>query len=501
MKRRAIKLDGNSLTFSDALAIAEGASIALSASAKKQVEASRKLVAKLAKGKAPIYGVNTGFGYFANRKIDTADLEKLQYNLLRSHAAGYGSPLSVAETRLAMALRLNILLKGYTGVRYEVCEALFNLIEAEVYPIIPSYGSVGASGDLIPLAHLALPLIGEGYVHFKGEMLPALKALRKVGLKPIKLEEKEGLGLINGTQMMLSIGCLALHDAFKLSKLANLITALTYEAMIASLDALDPKIHRLRGQSGQIETAREILQALKGSYLHTPTVKHLRIQDPYSLRCAPQIHGPSLDALNYTQRVIENELNAATDNPLVFAEEGKMLSGGNFHGQALALVFDFASMAIAELGNVSDRRLEVMVNPHLSGLSAFLAAREGINSGYMAMQYLSASLVNENKILANPACTDSIPGNVGIEDHVSMGMTSARKMRNIVNNVYTILSIEALAAAQAIDLRNIHKLGKGTAKLYQALRRKVPTLTDDRIVAEDISKAVDIVKSFAWSPS
>ena len=491
-KKRMVIIDGNSLTLEQARAIAEGAEVKLDATVKKKVDASRQFVKKIAKCATPIYGINTGFGYFANKRISDSKLQQLQLNLLKSHATGHGTPLSIRETRLAMALRLNVLIKGFTGVRFKLCEALHNLIKNEIYPVIPEYGSVGASGDLAPLAHLALPLTGHGLVHFHGKIIPAEEALKSAGLKALHLVEKEGLGLINGTQIMLSVGGLALAEAGKILTLADRIAALSFEGLRGSPDALDPLIHEARRQSGQIESARNILKELQGSYLFDPKTKRLRIQDSYSLRCAPQIHGPSRDAIQYSCRIIEKELNAATDNPLVFCEEGKILSGGNFHGQALALAFDIAAMAIAEIGSVSERRLELLLNPHISGLPAFLTPNEGINSGYMALQYLSASLVNENKLLANPACTDSIPGNVGIEDHVSMGMTSARKLKRIITNTKAVLSIEMLASTQAIDLQSNMRLGKGTKKIYSAIRSMIPLLTEDRIIAEDVEKAIKI---------
>lgn len=491
-----IMVDGDSLTLEGAEAIAHGAQVLISNSVRRQVEASRQYVATVAEGSAPYYGINTGFGFFANKHITKTQIKALQVNLLKSHAAGYGPPLSIPETRLAMGLRLNVLVKGYTGVRYELCEALLNLITAEIFPVIPEYGSVGASGDLAPLAHLALPLIGHGDVSYKGKIMHAAKALKAAGLKPITLVEKEGLGLINGTQVMLAVGALALTEARRLLMLADRIAALSYEGVSASPDALNPQIHQLRKQPGQILSARNILKELEGSYLFGKEIKRMRVQDPYSLRCAPQVHGASHDAIAYSCNVAENELNAATDNPLVFADQKQILSGGNFHGQPLAFACDIAGMAMAEIASISERRLEVLLNPGLSGLTAFLTPEEGINSGYMAAQYLSASLVNDNKIAANPACTDSIPGNVGIEDHVSMGMTSARKLRRVVQNTRVVLAAELLAAAQAVDLRGKPSLGKGTAKTYQGIRKTVPMLVDDRIVADDIAKAVEFLTEF-----
>lgn len=495
MKRTPIILNGQNLDLHQAVNIALGAPLQIATFSDRFYE-SRQLVEKLAESAKPIYGVNTGFGYFAKHKIGPAELEKLQSNLIKSHAGGYGQPLSLQETRLAMALRLNVLLKGYTGVTKKLCDTLLNHIQAGIYPVIPSYGSVGASGDLIPLAHLALPLIGEGDVYYKGKITTASQALKAAGIKPIKFSTKEGLGLINGTQIMLSVGTLALASSKTLGYLANLVAALTYEAMTSCTAPLDLKIHAIRGQKGQITSAEMMRGFLKGSYLHSEKIQKRHVQDPYSLRCAPQIHGASLDAFDYTEKIVNIELNAATDNPLVFATEHEILSGGNFHGQPLALAFDFCGIGVSELGNVSDRRLETLMNPNISGLPAFLTPKEGINSGYMVLQYLSASLANENKVLANPASTDSIPGNVGIEDHVSMGMTSARKLKKIVQNTTTILSLEALAAAQAIDLKKITKLGKATKQLYTAIRAEIPPLKDDRIVSNDVEKVVAVIQNY-----
>lgn len=491
-KQKSVTLDGSSLTLAQSESIAKGCDIKISKSARRKVEAASHLVERLAKKSKPIYGVNTGFGYFANKKISKKELKILQTNLLKSHAAGYGNPLSVPETRLAMALRLNVLIQGKTGVRYQLCEALYNLIQAGIYPIIPEFGSVGASGDLAPLAHLALPLLGLGEVIYQGMKMSSQQALIKANLEPFELSLKEGLGLINGTQIMLAVGALAIVEAQKINRKADQIAALSFEGLLGNVDALNPLLNAARKQPGQIETARQVREELKGSSLWNPKQKH-KLQDPYSLRCVPQIHGPCKEAVAYCTAVIERELNAATDNPLVFADQKLLLNGGNFHGEPLALAYDFAAMALSELANVSERRLEVLLNPNLSGLAPFLTPHGGLNSGYMAAQYLSASLVNQNKLLANPACIDSIPGNAGIEDHVSMGMTSARKLRDLVKHVSVVLSIEMLAAAQAVDLRKRkRKLGEGTFKTYSALRERVPMLEEDRIIAEDVKKAVEV---------
>ncbi|MBA2728289.1 MAG: histidine ammonia-lyase, partial [Parachlamydiaceae bacterium] len=479
-------LDGESLTLAQAEKIAFGHPIKLAKNVKSKMKKSRDLIQKLAHGSVPIYGVNTGFGFLANTCIKPTELKKLQSNLIKSHASGYGRPLSIPETRLAIALRINVLIKGYTGVRYELCEALLHLLEAEIYPIIPEYGSVGASGDLIPLAHLALPLLGFGNVQTKVGITTAKNALKKAGLKPFELAEKEGLSLINGTQIMLSVGGLALISALNILNQADRIAALSFEGLLGHTDALHPEVHHLRGQIGQIESATQLRKELEGSSLYDPDAKHIHIQDPYSLRCIPQIHGPSRDSISHASQIISRELNSLTDNPLVFADEGIVVSGGNFHGQALAMAFDIASIAISEIGNVSERRLDLLLNPRMNGLTAFLSPHPGINSGYMTLQYLSASLVNENKLLANPSCTDSIPGNANIEDFVSMGMTSARKFKKIVENVKVILTAEMLAATQAIDLRKPKTLGKGTSATYRTVRISIPMLIEDRIIQNDL---------------
>lgn len=491
--KSAIKLDGYSLNLDLAQRIAQGAPVQIAPSAKSKVEKSRKLVERLSATDKPVYGINTGFGFFAKQVIPKAKRRELQRNIILSHAGGYGNLLSEQETRLALALRLNLLLKGFSGARFKLCQAVADLLRKGIYPHVPEHGSVGASGDLIPLAHLGLALLGEGKVQYRGKAMSAARALKLAGLKPLELAEKEGLSFVNGTEVMQSVGGLALHRALRLADLADKAAALSFEGMEGLLPALDARIHKARGQNGQIESAKRILAELQGSSLHSAKRSHARVQDSYSLRCAAQIHGASRDALKHVRSVIDAELNAVTDNPLVFAESKQILSGGNFHGQPLAMAFDIAAIALAELGNVSERRLELMCNPNMSGLPAFLAPDGGVNSGYMVFQYLSASLVNENKLLANPAVTDSIPGNVGVEDHVSMGMTSARKLRKIAENIKVILSCEMLAACQAIDLRANRKLGRGTSLIYRAIRKRVPTLKKDRIVQNDLNSALEIL--------
>ncbi len=483
-----LPLDGKHLTLDQLSCLADGARVSISEEAKKRIHSSRAAVETAVEKREPTYGVNSGFGYFANTAIDCDSLKQLQVNILRSHASGWGTPLSKREARLAMVLRLNVLAKGYTGVRLELCEALETLINSGATPVIPEHGSVGASGDLAPLAHLALPLIGEGELVYEGRRAPSKEILEQLGLPPVELKEKEGLSLVNGTQIMLAVGSLALTHGLNLLDWSDKCAALSFEGLEGRPTVLTRQLHLLRGQKGQLCTAERIMAELEGSRLHHLS-EYPRLQDPYSLRCAPQVHGASRDALEYARSIIERELNAATDNPLVL-DNGEIVSGGNFHGQPLAMALDIAAIALAELGNVSERRLELLLNPNQSKLPAFLSPNEGLCSGYMAAQYLSASLVNANKGLANPACTDSIPGNVGIEDHVSMGMTSARKLRTLVENLQTILTVELLTASQAIDLRGVQasQLGSGTKTSFELVREKTPTLTADRILSEEIEQ-------------
>lgn len=490
-KAQIVLIDGKSLSLERAEAIAKGATLRLAPSVQQHITASQNLVKQLARGKSPIYGVNTGIGLFGRKRLTHSQLLKLQDNILMSHASGYGDLLSIPETRLAMSLKLNVLAQGYSGVSYKLCTALLKLIEADIYPAVPMYGSVGAGGDLVPSAHLALPLTGKGVVRYRNKAILAIEALQKAKLKPIRLQEKEALSLINGTQVMLAVGSLALAKARQLCIKADKITALSYEGLNVSPEPLHPFIHELRAQRGQIDSARTILEELEGSSLLTAK-QHPHVQEPYSLRCAPQIHGPSRDALNYAIDIIEKEMNATTDDPLVFCELNRILTGGNFHGQPIAMAFDIASIAVTELALVSERRLEVLLNPNLSKLPTFLNLDNAVNSGYMATQYLSASLVGEAKILASPSCMNSIPVNACIEDSLSMGMTAALKLKHLVEYASVVLAIELLVAAQAVDIQHIKRLGKGTAQTQGAVREIIPKLTNDRIVADDISKAITV---------
>jgi histidine ammonia-lyase len=446
----------------------------------------RAVVDKIAAGDKAAYGINTGFGALAEVRIDNSKLKELQRRLLLSHAAGVGAPLSSAETRALILLRALVLATGTAGIRAIVAERLVELYNRDILPVVPEKGSVGASGDLAPLAHLALALIGEGEVFYKGARMPSKQALAAEGLSPIELGPKEGLALVNGTQAMSAVGGLALQEAMHLADWADAIGAMSLEGMMGSHKPFDDRIARARPHPGHLHSAARLRSLLAGSEINVAHLNCSRVQDAYSFRCMPQVHGASRDTFTHARGVLEIEMNAATDNPLVFADDGEVISGGNFHGQPVALVLDFAAIAAAELASISERRVEQMLNPSLSGLPAFLTQHPGENSGFMMAQVTQASLVNENKVFSHPASTDSIPGSASREDHVSMGMTSARKLREIVKNVRYVLGIELLAAAQAIDLRRPLKTSPKLEALHARVRQVVPKLEDDRYLAPDI---------------
>ena len=491
---KTIALGAKKLTLEDVELVATGGPIELSAEAKARVDESRKLVEEKAASDTPVYGVTTGFGGLAEVKIPASDLAALQRNLILSHSAGVGRPLSREETRAMMMLRAQTLAEGFSDVRSAVIELVLEMLNAGVHPIVPEKGSVGASGDLAPLAHLALGMIGEGMVEFENQVIPAMDGLARASLRPLKPEAKEGLSLVNGTQAMAAIGSLVILRAERLCKLADIAGAMTLEGLNGIASAFDTRVQEIRPHHGQAVCAENLRLLLKGGDTATQT-RGNRVQDPYSLRCMPQVHGATRDALNYARKVFEIEINSATDNPLVFAKEGDIISGGNFHGQPLALALDFAAIALAEIGNISERRVEQLVNPTLSGLPPFLVKESGIHSGYMMAQVTAASLVNENKILATPASIDSIPGSASREDHVSMGMTSARKLREIAANTQAILAVEILCAAQAIDLRAATNLGHGVSAAHEAVRKSVPHLDGDRLLSRDMEAVISLEKN------
>jgi histidine ammonia-lyase len=495
MRPSMISLGEKSLTLENVEQIAFGAPLELSKSAHERIHAARALVENMALSKTPVYGVSTGFGALAEVKIAPDQIQALQRNLILSHAAGVGRPLSRRETRAIMLLRAQTLTLGYSGVRKDVIDLLIGMLNRGVHPLIPEKGSVGASGDLAPLAHIALIMIGEGTAEYQGEHIPAKEALQRAELKPVVLQAKEGLALVNGTQAMAALGTLAQLEAEHLCRLADIAGAMTLEGLNGIPNAFDARIQEIRPHPGQSICAQNLRRLCAESSLYGHQSN--KVQDPYSLRCMPQVHGATRDALGFARGILEREINSATDNPLVFVSSGEIVSGGNFHGQPLALALDFAAIAMSEIGNISERRVEQLVNPALSGLPPFLVESSGIHSGYMIAQVTAAALVNENKVLATPASIDSIPGSASREDHVSMGMTSARKLREVISNTHAILSVELLCAAQAVDLRQAAKLGKGTEAAHQTIRQAIPKLVGDRYLAQDIEAMIALEKSGA----
>jgi histidine ammonia-lyase len=492
-----VLLDGDTLTLEEAVAVAHGRARAeVSPGARERVRRARALVeARLEDGEAH-YGINTGFGNLAEVRIARADLERLQRNLILSHAAGVGSPLPLPEARALMLLRANVLAKGLSGIREETLDLLVSMLERGVVPVVPERGSVGASGDLAPLAHLALVLIGEGEAFLPdGGRLPGREALRRAGLTPVVLGPKEGLALVNGTQAMTAVGVHALARAERLADLADLAGAMTLEGLLGSHRPFLPEIQAARGQPGQVTSAARLRELLRGSEInasHQGPGCH-RVQDPYSLRCMPQVHGAARDGIRFCRETLGREVNAATDNPLVFPDTGDIVSGGNFHGQPVALALDVLAIAVSHLASISERRVEQLVNPSLSGLPPFLAARGGLDSGFMIAQVTSAAVASENKVLCHPASVDSIPSSAGREDHVSMGMTAALKARQVVENVRTCLAIELLVAAQAIDLRAPLRPAAGVAEAHRRVRAVVPHLEADRELHRDVEAVCRLV--------
>jgi histidine ammonia-lyase len=492
-----IRLTGSSLTSSEVVRVArQGAIVELAKEAMEQIDVASSFVRKIVRDEAPVYGINTGFGSLCNAHIGLQNLGKLQENLILSHAVGVGRCFNEDEARATMLVRANTLASGHSGVRLEVEQLLLELLNKHVYPMIPSQGSLGASGDLAPLASLALVLIGRGTAKVHGEILQGQAILDAVGAKPVALEAKEGLALINGTAVMTGVATLVFSDARALLRTANLAAAMTMEALRARLEPFDERIHDLRRHAGQAAVARDILSYVAGSKLVGTCDE---VQDAYSIRCMPQVHGAVSDTVDFVENVLLNELNAVTDNPLLFPADGDVLSGGNFHGEPVALAMDYLGIALAELASISERRTNRLLNPALNrGLPAFLARDPGLNSGLMIAQYTQAALVSENKGLAHPASVDSIPVSADQEDHVSMGTIAARKARSIADNVVTVVAIELLAAYQAVDiLGGEDKLGLATSKLFAWLRTCVPPIDGDRMFIEDINAVRDLIRSNA----
>jgi histidine ammonia-lyase len=485
---RPILLDGKRMTLEDVEAIADGGACRLSPSARKEVRASRRVVVEAMRSGRQVYGVNTGFGQLAHVGIAPDRLAELQENLVRSHSAGVGAPLPERVVRAILALRANCLVRGHSGIRLETVERMIDFLAKGIHPVVPEQGSVSASGDLAPLAHIALALIGEGEVFHRGRRSSTASALRRARLAPVHLEPKEGLALINGTQVMSAVGALALLRAERLATTADVVGAMSLEALKGSHRAFDARIHRARPHPGQGASARNLLRLLRDSAIERSHADCGKVQDCYSLRCMPQVHGAARDAFAHVRRVLEIEINSSTDNPMVFPE-GDLLSGGNFHGQPVSVALDHLGIACCSLGTIAERRIERLLNPALSDLPPFLSHDAGLHSGFMMAHVTAAALVSENKVLAHPASVDSIPTSAGKEDHVSMGIHAARKAAQIVEHVATVLAIEALCAAQALDFLKPLTPGKGVAAAHAAFRRRVRHLDRDRVLATDIEES------------
>ncbi len=491
---RPLQLTGRTLTRRNFYEVVfEGRPVKLAQSARRAMVRSRAVVEKMIAEKQIVYGVTTGVGSLSTERIEPDKVRQLQLNLVRSHACGVGEPLDEAETRGLLLLRANGLALGFSGVRPVVAELLCKFLNRNLLPVVPARGSVGASGDLAPLAHVALALVGEGEVLFRGRRKQAAAALKILRLRPLVLEAKEGLSLVNGTQAMLALGLLALRDAENLVDTADVAGALSLDALRGSPAAFDERLQRARAHRGQQITARNLLRLNRGSAIRQSHLDCPRVQDAYSLRCMPQVHGAVRDALDYARKVFEVEMNSATDNPLVFAREGEVVSGGNFHGQPLATALDLMAIALTQLGSISERRIDRMVNPLTSELPPFLTRSPGLESGFMLAQVSAAALVSENKILAHPASVDTIPTSGNKEDFVSMGMTAALKLRPIRAHVTNILAIELLAACQAIDLLAPLRTGKLAEKARALVRSVAPPLAADRPLHRDIARVGELV--------
>ncbi len=493
-----INLDGDKLAIEQVIKVARHRwKATLSPVARKRMEDSEKILHKLVEQDGPIYGINTGYGPFRDKKINKGEVEQLQTNLIKSHSVGTGNPFPEEVVRAAMLIRANTIAKGYSGARPLIVNTLLEMLNNNVIPFVPEKGSVGASGDLAPLSHLALVLLGEGEAYYNNERMPGGKAMKKAGINTIELKAKEGLAINNGATFTAGVAALAVADAENLIRNALLAAALSFEALKATSKAFDERVHNLRPHTGQIEAAQYVRALIEGSTLVDSLQK--KVQDDYSVRCMPQVIGASIDAIQYVRSIVETEINSATDNPLLV--DGAPISCGNFHGQPLALAMDFLGIAASEIGNISERRIAKLVDKnHSDGLPAFLIPEEraGLNSGFMLVQYSAASLVSENKVLAHPASVDSIPTSANAEDHVSMSTIAARKAREIMENVEAILGMEFLCAAQGVDLRRKEgfipdSLGEGTRTVYKTIREEIPELTKDRYMYPDIQKMREMV--------
>jgi len=498
----ALQINGNDLSFNDLRDVVyEQRPVELAEDARKKVIGAREVVEKLLRENRVAYAINTGVGKLSDVHIEPAQNRQLQVNLIRSHSAGVGEPLSQPETRAMMLLRANSLAKGFSGVRPEVIDLLCAMLNKGVHPVVPSQGSVGASGDLAPLAHLALAMMGEGQVWSGNGHTSSAEALQRAGIAPLVPEAKEAISLINGTQAMLAVGTLSLLAAENLAETADVLGAMSLDALHGTDVAFDARIHDARPHAGQTQVAANLRKLLKGSEIRESHKDCGRVQDAYSLRCIPQVHGAVRDTLAFCRRTFEIEMNSAVDNPLVFVKghsEGDIISGGNFHGQPLAFALDYMAIALSALTGISERRIERLVNPALNeGLPPFLAPEAGINSGFMMPQVTAAALASENKGLAHPASVDSITTSGNKEDYVSMGMAAAIKLKRVIANATNVLAIEACAAAQALDFLSPLKSSQPLQKAHAAIRKVSPKIEHDRVFAEDFAKLADLIRSGA----
>jgi histidine ammonia-lyase len=497
----ALVLNGQALTLTEIESVAlYTRPVAIAQAALQRVTASRELIEGILAQGQTVYGVNTGFGKLSDVRIPSGSLAQLQTNLVRSHAGGVGQPLSEGESRAMLLLRANVLAKGFSGCRRELVALLVALLNAGVHPVIPEKGSVGASGDLAPLAHLALVLIGEGEAYYKGARMAGAEALRRAGLAPLALEAKEGLALLNGTQAMTAVGALSVARALRVAKLADVAGAMSLEALMGTPAAFDPRIHEARPHVGQVDAAAHLLTLLQGSEIREAHREHdSRVQDAYCLRCMPQVHGAVRGVMDHVRGVLEIEAGSATDNPLVFPDGdggGDVISGGNFHGAPLAYAFDYAAIGLTDLASITERRIDRLLNPDINeGLPAFLSPDPGLSSGFMITQIVAAALINECQVLSHPSSTGSIPTDGGKEDHVSMGMTGALKLRQIVEHAERIVAIELMCAAQGIEFRRPLKSSREVEQVYEAVRSVVPPLQQDRVLAHDMDALAAAVRT------
>lgn len=497
-----VTVDGAALTIEEVVAVARGRARARPGTGlDERMAPARRLVADAVESEKVVYGITTGIGAFASTRIDPAETRSLQVNLLRSHAAGVGDPLPDPLVRAMLLLRARTLAQGHSGVRPLIVRRLLDLLDHDLLPVVPAYGSVGASGDLAPFAHLALPLVGEGEIRVNGRALPAMAALQEAGLEPVELEAKEGLSLLNGTEGMSAMLCLAVDRAEHLAAIADLAAALSIEALMGSARPFRPELHLLRPHPGQITSAARIARLLEGSEIgasHMEDFDHA-VQDAYSLRCAPQVHGAVVDTAGHARRVVTTEIGSVVDNPIVLPDTGEVISGGNFHGQPLAFAADFLTIGATELGSISERRTDRLLDPERSaGLAPFLSPRPGIHTGYMLTQYTAAALVAENRVLSHPASVESIPTSGSQEDHVSMGWGAARKLGEVLDNTTWVLAVELVCAAQGIEGRSPLRPAPATGQAVEIIRTMVPSLTADRPVGADVEMVASMITEGAF---